>query len=123
MPPPSHPSPAAVLDAFVGPLRGRRLPQGTIGPIGIKVHGRGGGEWVLDPSQEEPLAFAEGTGVFARCPTRLYAFADVLPALVLAPTQVPHLLETGELVVEGDRTALTRLAQLLSSKPSQAPKR
>ncbi len=122
VPPPPRLTPADVLGLLATPFKGQRLRQATAA-IGFKVHGKNGGEWVLDPTQSEPLVYAEGTGAFARCPTRVYVFADVMPALVTAPELVPHLLETGEIVVEGDRAALVGLAQAIDAGPSQRPSR
>lgn len=85
------------------------------GTIGFRVHGLEGGAWILDldVAGGDWSKDDAGTRVEA-CDTRIYAYASVFHAILTRPTWIPGLLETGEIVVEGDKTKLRSLSRLMS---------
>ena len=94
------------------------------GRIGFCIHGAGGGRWIVDLSEpggvwsevgQESGQEAENKGAFAACEVRIYAFARIFAALLLDPEAIVGLRETGEVVVEGDRSKLKQMARLIGS--------
>lgn len=85
------------------------------GAIGFCVRGADGGTWVLDLSVPGGRFDDDDDDdeAFERAATRIYAFGRDFAALLLAPDAIVGLLETGRVVVEGDKTKLGRLAKLV----------
>lgn len=105
--------PRQVLD-LLGDVVGKAgaATQFVGGAIGFRVHGSGGGTWVLDL----PVTggrILEDADAFDRAATRIFTFGRDFAALLLAPDAIVGLLETGRIVVEGDKSKLGRLAKLV----------
>lgn len=83
------------------------------GSIGFRVHGAEGGTWVLDLSVEGGRVLENATDAFDAATTRIYAYARDFAALIVAPDAIVGLLETGRIVVEGDKDKLGRLSKLI----------
>ncbi|MEQ9500591.1 MAG: hypothetical protein RIT81_27220 [Deltaproteobacteria bacterium] len=83
------------------------------GAIGFCVRGADGGTWVLDLSVPGGCFEDDDGEAFERAATRIYTFGRDFAALLLAPDAIVGLLETGRIVVEGDKTKLGRLAKLV----------
>lgn len=83
------------------------------GSIGFRIHGQTGGTWILDLSVSGGRYFEDEGSSFNNASTRIYAFARDFAALVTAPDTIVGLLETGRIVVEGDKAKLGRLAKLI----------
>ncbi len=83
------------------------------GQIGFRIHGQTGGTWIMDLSVSGGRFFEDEASSFNNANTRFYAFARDFAALVTAPDTIVGLLETGRVVVEGDKAKLGRLAKLI----------
>lgn len=86
--------------------------------VGIRVHADDASfDWVLDLNRKGGgwLCDEEATAAFDDTHVRIFAFADAFADLVLAPDRLTGHLSSGEIVVEGDRAVLTRMAQLMEA--------
>ena len=86
--------------------------QAIGGRVGFRVHGPGGGDWIVDLGQpggewSRPL---DASGV-ASCDVTLYAEAEAMSHLVLQPELVDTDLKSGVLQIEGERDRLVRLGR------------
>ncbi len=93
------------------------------GRIGFLVHGKAGGAWVVDLDVPGGAWKRVMPADVPACDTTVYSFANVFGSILLAPEGIEDLLETGEVVVEGDRTKLQKLARLVAAGGSPLQQR
>lgn len=110
-------TPTDVIANLAGLVNGIGAMTQTIGgTIGFHVHGMEGGCWILDLSiAGGDWQSAEDPEDIDRCSTRVYAYASIFPAILINPAAIAALLESGEIVVEGDKSKLKKLSQMLSA--------
>ncbi len=87
------------------------------GTIGFRVHGTGGGTWVVDLRTAGGVWAADDAN-FAQASVRVFAFAHAFHAVAFDADLLPALLSTGEIVVQGDLAKLTRLSRVLGGGAS-----
>jgi hypothetical protein len=104
----------AQLISTAGPLT--RTIGGTIGWM---IHGTAGGAWTVDLdvdggtwTRHEGVTTPERDPI-AEADVRVYGFERAFSSLILSPETVEAMADEGLITVEGDRSKLTRLAQLL----------
>ncbi len=90
----------------------------TIGSqLGFRVHGEGGGDWVVDLRKVGGAWSRPADPTIAeRCRTTVYAEREAFSHLITDPDRLDEDLKSGLLAIEGDRTVLTRLGRLLSQR-------
>ena len=89
------------------------------GTIGFRVHGLGGGDWIVDLGQSGGAwSQPADSHAIAACTVTVYAEAEALARLVLDPRNVDTDLRSGVLAVDGDTRRLTLLGRLLRSSGS-----
>jgi hypothetical protein len=88
------------------------------GTIGLRVHGAAGGTWVLDLTVPGARVVDADDAAFRAATVRVFSFARSVGAIAFAPEEVVDLLETGELVVQGDAKILERLSCILGRAAS-----
>jgi hypothetical protein len=108
-------APADVINLLSGLFRALGPATQLVGgTFGFCVRGDDGGAWTVDMRTPGGAWRTAGESEVAGCDVRIYAFSRVFSAVVFDADMVEDLLETGEVVVEGDHARLVALAKMIA---------
>jgi hypothetical protein len=108
--------PDEVISVIAQVLSKSGLATTTVGAeVAFRVHGDRGGDWIVDLRQAGGAwSTPSDPELVERCKTTVYAEREAFSHLITDPDRLDADLKSGFLVIEGDRTVLTRLGRLLA---------